>query len=194
MLIAGGLELVGEAANATDAIELVLDLRPDLVVIDIRLPGSSGVRAIERLGLLAPVSRVLVLTRSEGEPGRRSDPRRSQRLHPQERAAQSDHRRRQGNRRRRIRALPPDRRETLIADPRPRDPDHRQQPRGRQRHPRRGHRTRIRNLHQARQRQEQSRHRPRAVAQHQHRLQPHRQHPRQAPPREPRPSSRPISP
>jgi DNA-binding NarL/FixJ family response regulator len=65
MLIAAGLELVGEAANATDAIELVLDLRPDVVLIDIRLPGISGVRAIERLGLLAPASRVLVLTRSE---------------------------------------------------------------------------------------------------------------------------------
>ena len=65
MLIAAGLELVGEAANAEDAIELVLDLRPDVVLIDIRLPGMSGVQAIERLGLLAPASRVLVLTRSE---------------------------------------------------------------------------------------------------------------------------------
>ena len=65
ILIAAGLELVGEAANAEDAIELVLDLRPDVVLIDIRLPGSSGVSVIERLGLLAPASRVLVLTRSE---------------------------------------------------------------------------------------------------------------------------------
>jgi DNA-binding NarL/FixJ family response regulator len=65
ILIAGGVELVGEAANAEDAIELVLDLRPDVVLIDIRLPDSSGVHAIERLGLLAPASRVLVLTRSE---------------------------------------------------------------------------------------------------------------------------------
>jgi FixJ family two-component response regulator len=43
----------------------VVDLRPDVMLIEIRLPGISGVRAIERRGLLAPASRVLVLTRSE---------------------------------------------------------------------------------------------------------------------------------
>ena len=64
-LTGGGLHLVGEAANAHDAIELVLDLRPDVVLIDIPLPGNSGVPAIERLALLAPTSRVLVLARSE---------------------------------------------------------------------------------------------------------------------------------
>jgi DNA-binding NarL/FixJ family response regulator len=61
----GGLDLVGEAANAPDAIEIVLDLRPDVVLMDLRLPGMSGVEVIERLGLLAPASRILVLTRSE---------------------------------------------------------------------------------------------------------------------------------
>jgi DNA-binding NarL/FixJ family response regulator len=65
VLSAGGLDLVGEAANALEAIEMVLDLRPDVVLMDLRLPGISGVEAIERLGLLAPASRVLVLTRSE---------------------------------------------------------------------------------------------------------------------------------
>ena len=65
ILTAAGLELVGEAANAADAIELVLDLRPDVVLIDIRLPDISGVQAIDRLALLAPASRVLVLTRTE---------------------------------------------------------------------------------------------------------------------------------
>src|ERR1700692_3192356 len=64
-LTAAGLELVGEAANGADAIELVLDLRPDVVLMDIRLPGISGVETIERLGLLAPASQVLVLTRTE---------------------------------------------------------------------------------------------------------------------------------
>ena len=64
-LSSSGLELVGEAANGEDAIEIVLDVRPDVVVMDVRLPGISGVEAIEQLGLLAPASRVLVLTRSE---------------------------------------------------------------------------------------------------------------------------------
>jgi DNA-binding NarL/FixJ family response regulator len=61
----GGIELVGEAVNGEDAIGLVVDVRPDVVLMDLRLPGLSGVKAIEQLGLLAPASRVLVLTRSE---------------------------------------------------------------------------------------------------------------------------------
>lgn len=65
ILIAAGVELVGEAASVPETIELVLGLRPDVVLMDLGLPGVSGVQAIERLGLLAPASRVLVLTRSE---------------------------------------------------------------------------------------------------------------------------------
>jgi DNA-binding NarL/FixJ family response regulator len=64
-LSSGGLDVVGEAANGEDAVEMVLDVRPDVVLMDLMLPGISGVEAIERLGLLAPASRVLVLTRSE---------------------------------------------------------------------------------------------------------------------------------
>jgi DNA-binding NarL/FixJ family response regulator len=60
-----GIELVGEAATGEDAIEIVVDVRPDVVLMDLRIPGVSDVRAIEQLGLLAPASRVLVLTRSE---------------------------------------------------------------------------------------------------------------------------------
>ena len=65
VLSAGGLELVGQAATAEDAVEMVVNLHPDVVLMDLRLAGSSGVTAIEQLGLLAPASRVLVLTRSE---------------------------------------------------------------------------------------------------------------------------------
>jgi DNA-binding NarL/FixJ family response regulator len=64
-LSSGGLDVVGDAANGEDAVEMVVDLRPDVVLMDLKLPGISGVEAIERLGLLAPASRVLVLTRSE---------------------------------------------------------------------------------------------------------------------------------
>ena len=64
-LAADGLELVGEATNAADAIKVVMDLRPDVVVMDLKLSGSQGVGVIEQLGLLAPASRMLILTRSE---------------------------------------------------------------------------------------------------------------------------------
>jgi DNA-binding NarL/FixJ family response regulator len=63
-LAAEGLELVGEATNAADAVKLVVDLRPDVVLIDIKLEGSEGVATIEALHLLAPASRVLILTRT----------------------------------------------------------------------------------------------------------------------------------
>ena len=65
VLSSAGLELVGQATTGEDAIEMVVDLRPDVVLMDLRLPGISGVAAIEQLGRLAPASRVLVLTRSE---------------------------------------------------------------------------------------------------------------------------------
>jgi DNA-binding NarL/FixJ family response regulator len=64
-LASGGLELVGEAATGEHAVELVVDMRPDVVLMDLQLPAMSGVQVIERLGVLAPASRVLVLTRSE---------------------------------------------------------------------------------------------------------------------------------
>lgn len=64
-LASSRLEVVGEAVTAEDAIELVIGLRPDVVLLDLRLPGISGLQAIEQLGLLAPASRVLVLTGSE---------------------------------------------------------------------------------------------------------------------------------
>ena len=64
-LTGGGLDLVGEAANAQDAVRLVLDVRPDIVLMDLRLPDSPGVQAIEQLALIAPASRILILTRTE---------------------------------------------------------------------------------------------------------------------------------
>lgn len=64
-LTGGGLCLVGEATNARDAIRLVVDVRPDVVLMDLRLPDSSGVHAIEQLAMLAPASRTLILTRTE---------------------------------------------------------------------------------------------------------------------------------
>lgn len=65
LLAAGGIDLIGERASGEEAIELVLELRPDVVLMDLRLPGMSGVETIAQLGLLAPASRVLVLTRGE---------------------------------------------------------------------------------------------------------------------------------
>jgi len=64
-LAESGIELVAEAATVAHAVRVVVDLRPDVVLIDPRLPGSEGLEAIERLAVLAPASRILILTRSE---------------------------------------------------------------------------------------------------------------------------------
>ncbi len=64
-LTGGGLDLVGEAASAQEALSLVVGVRPDVVLMDLRLPGSPGVQVIEQLALLAPASRILILTRTE---------------------------------------------------------------------------------------------------------------------------------
>ncbi|HWF50324.1 MAG TPA: response regulator transcription factor [Solirubrobacteraceae bacterium] len=60
-----GIAVVGEAVDAEEAIQMVLDVRPDVVLTAINLPGMSGVELIERLALFAPASKVLVLTQSE---------------------------------------------------------------------------------------------------------------------------------
>ena len=64
-LTSAGIELIGEAESMRGAVEVVVDLRPDVVLMDIKLPDSPGVWAIERLSLLAPASRILILTRTE---------------------------------------------------------------------------------------------------------------------------------
>lgn len=58
-------ELVGEAPDGETALSLAQQLQPDLVVMDLRMPGISGIEATWRLGTISPQSRVLVLTVSE---------------------------------------------------------------------------------------------------------------------------------
>ncbi|MEH1169922.1 response regulator transcription factor [Micromonospora sp. CPCC 205539] len=61
---APGLEVVGQAANGHEAVALAASTRPDVILMDIRMPGLDGVRATERI--LAAASgtppRILILT------------------------------------------------------------------------------------------------------------------------------------
>jgi DNA-binding NarL/FixJ family response regulator len=55
-------DVIGEAASAREAIELVANQHPDVVVMDIRLPGTSGIEACEEITTRFPETRVIMLT------------------------------------------------------------------------------------------------------------------------------------
>lgn len=56
------LEVVGEAADGRSAIDQVVALRPDVVLMDVRMPGMNGIDATERIVAEHPGTRVLILT------------------------------------------------------------------------------------------------------------------------------------
>ncbi len=57
-----GLEIVGEAGDGAAAVRLVLDRRPEVVLMDLNMPGTSGIEATRELARRAPGVRVVVLT------------------------------------------------------------------------------------------------------------------------------------
>ncbi|MGH2894596.1 MAG: response regulator [Solirubrobacteraceae bacterium] len=57
-----GIKVVGEAGLAADGIRQATAVGPCVVLMDLNLPGMSGVEAIQRLTAVAPLARVLVLT------------------------------------------------------------------------------------------------------------------------------------
>src|SRR5215212_12102217 len=62
-----GFEQVGEAASGVDALELAAVLKPDLVLVDVRMPGMDGLETTRRLAAADPTC-VLVLISLEPVP------------------------------------------------------------------------------------------------------------------------------
>jgi DNA-binding NarL/FixJ family response regulator len=60
-----GVDVVGEAETGMDAVRLIREVAPEVVVMDLNMPGIGGVEATRQIAMIAPSTRVLVLTISD---------------------------------------------------------------------------------------------------------------------------------
>lgn len=66
-LAGAGFEIVGEARDAEEGISYAEELQPDLVVLDILMPGVPGLDAVGKILAVAPHTKIVMLTGSESE-------------------------------------------------------------------------------------------------------------------------------
>jgi DNA-binding NarL/FixJ family response regulator len=62
-----GIDVVGEAGDGVEALEVVRDATPEVVLMDLNMPGMSGVEATARIANVSPLTRVVVLTISDDD-------------------------------------------------------------------------------------------------------------------------------
>jgi DNA-binding NarL/FixJ family response regulator len=67
LLEQNGVDVVGEASDGANAVELVRDAAPDVVLMDVSMPGISGIEATMGIRAVAPTARVIMLTVSADE-------------------------------------------------------------------------------------------------------------------------------
>jgi DNA-binding NarL/FixJ family response regulator len=60
-----GIEVVGEAGDGEEAVRVATEVTPDVVLLDLRMPGVDGVEAARRLRDALPATRIIVLTVSD---------------------------------------------------------------------------------------------------------------------------------
>jgi DNA-binding NarL/FixJ family response regulator len=60
-----GIHVIAEAASGEEALKLVRELTPEVVVMDLNMPGMNGVEATRHIATIAPLTRVVVLTISD---------------------------------------------------------------------------------------------------------------------------------
>ena len=59
--------LVGEAASGVEAVQLAAELRPDVILMDLRMPGGDGLTAVRQIVAARPESRILIVTMFEDD-------------------------------------------------------------------------------------------------------------------------------
>jgi len=62
----GGIAVVGEAATGDEAVERAARLRPDIVLLDVEMPGGDAAETVARIRTLAPQTRVIILSMHDG--------------------------------------------------------------------------------------------------------------------------------
>lgn len=67
LLTANNVQVVGEADNGADALLKVRQLKPDMVLMDIKMPGHSGIEATRRIKAEMPETRIVMLTASDDD-------------------------------------------------------------------------------------------------------------------------------
>ena len=60
--LTGSVDVVGEAADGVDAVELASRLQPDVILMDVGLPHLNGIEATRRIQTTAPGTQVLMLS------------------------------------------------------------------------------------------------------------------------------------
>jgi DNA-binding NarL/FixJ family response regulator len=60
-----GFFVIGEAGTGEEALRLAAELTPDILLLDIGMPGAGGIAAVEQITAACPLTRVLMLTVSE---------------------------------------------------------------------------------------------------------------------------------
>jgi len=67
LLEARGIEVVGVATDGLESVELACELRPDVILMDVRMPGCDGLEATRLIKARLPQARVVMLTTSDDD-------------------------------------------------------------------------------------------------------------------------------
>lgn len=68
LLVEMGHQIVGEADNGNDAVKIFTETRPELVLMDLVMPGKSGLEALNEIIAIDPAAKVVMVTAVQQDP------------------------------------------------------------------------------------------------------------------------------